>query len=133
MSGNNVSNTIPMQFDADLCEEKEKICVKCNLAEVFFANIDDRLARFDETLDDGYCIGVQLHNLENPFQVTRITYKNPDLIIFKGMDHNDNLMEVIQHVSQVCISFVAMPTRPDDAGGRHGFDMSSGLGGGETG
>jgi hypothetical protein len=97
------------------------------LADAFYERLESWIAQFESTLDPDHEVGARLvsfgQSLE--FHLTDMSYWNPQLIRFDGVDNAGQRVELIQHVSQISVLLVAMPKRGETAI-RLGFGPASG-------
>jgi hypothetical protein len=70
------------------------------LIEAFQANIGD---------DVEVGISVVGSGSAAPFRLREIKASNPDILIFDGVDDRGNLVQLIQHYSQLALLLVALP------------------------
>lgn len=54
------------------------------------------------------------------FYLRKIAFSNPDILIFIGRDAENNLIQVMQHHSQMSVAIIAMP-KLDEKAYRIGF------------
>lgn len=102
---------------------------EANLASEFFEQLVKRIKDFDVSLDETHEVGVRLVSYGQTlvFHLEQIGYSNPSLIIFRGSTDNGELVEVIQHVTQISILLMRLPLRePEKPKQRIGFINNEG-------
>lgn len=79
-------------------------------AAYIFEHLRRRIHEFQKGLEDGEEIGLQLANfgLAAQLHVRTISYQNPNLIEFHGLDENGNKVSLIQHVDQLNFMLIAV-------------------------
>jgi len=81
-----------------------------NLASEFHHRLINWINDFHKELDEEHQVGARLVNFGQSvtIQIDDISYWNPSLISFIGKNENGDPVELVQHVSQISILFVAM-------------------------
>jgi len=72
---------------------------------------------FEKRLSSGQEVGARLVGTPDgsAFHIENLRYVDPDLVIFQGSTADGNPIQLLQHVSQVSISLVALPVRKGEA------------------
>lgn len=81
-----------------------------NLADEFHRRFINWINDFHQSLDEEHEVGARLVNFGQSvtFHIEDISYWNPSLISFQGKNESGEVVELIQHVSQISILLVAM-------------------------
>lgn len=81
-------------------------------AAYIFEHLKRRIKEFQKSLEGTEEIGLQLANfgLAAQLHVRAITYQNPNLIEFHGLDSKGNKVSLIQHVDQ--LNFMLLAVKP---------------------
>lgn len=71
-----------------------------------------RVRAFQAALDEDQEIGLQLANFGLPAQIhiRSISYRNPNLIEFHGVNADDHEVTLVQHISQ--LNFLLIAVKP---------------------
>ena len=79
-------------------------------AEIIFKHLMDRVAHFQNSLGNSEELGIGLANFGKAaeFHIRSITYKNPNLIEFSGIDLDGRSITLIQHISQLNFLLTAL-------------------------
>lgn len=82
-----------------------------------------QVTEFEDKLADGEETAAWLANfgVNVTLVITEITYRHPHLIILKGEDQHGRRQELLQHVAQVFLLLVAVPTKSNQKARRIGF------------
>ena len=91
-------------------------------AETQFEILKEQIQEFEKTLDADKQVGLCLTNFGQSvlMQVTKITYKDPVLMIFKGFV-NGKEATLIQHLNQLNFLLTAIDKEPDKPRMKIGF------------
>lgn len=83
-------------------------------AEDIFKHLMQRVRAFQAALDEDQEIGLQLANFGLPAQIhiRSISYRNPNLIEFHGVNADDHEVTLVQHISQ--LNFLLIAVKPID-------------------
>lgn len=86
-----------------------------NLASSFYEIIKNRIADFENNLDDEHEVAIKLSSFGQSITlyVTDIGYSNPSTLIFYGFVNGQDAT-LIQHVSQ--LNFLLISVKKDDVG-----------------
>ncbi len=86
-----------------------------HLASGFYERLTEWIADFESDLDDQTEVGVRLVNFGQSltFHLTGMSYWNPQLIRFDGMDASGQPVQLIQHVSQISVLLMKVPKLGD--------------------
>lgn len=89
---------------------KIEIPVDPNLASEFHKRLINWINDFHRALDEQHEVGARLVNFGQTvtFHIDDISYWNPSLISFVGVNQLGEPVELVQHVSQISILLVAM-------------------------
>ena len=81
-------------------------------AEDIFKHLMQRVRAFQAALDEDQEIGLQLANFGLPAQIhiRSISYRNPNLIEFHGVNADDHEVTLVQHISQ--LNFLLIAVKP---------------------
>jgi Family of unknown function (DUF6173) len=81
-------------------------------AEDIFKHLMQRVRAFQSALDEDQEIGLQLANFGLPAQIhiRSISYRNPNLIEFHGVNADDHEVTLVQHISQ--LNFLLIAVKP---------------------
>ncbi|RNF34386.1 DUF6173 family protein [Paracoccus methylarcula] len=81
-------------------------------ASLIFNHLRHRIRQFEANLDEDEEIGLQLANfgLAAQLHIRAISYQNPSLIEFHGLDPKGNTVTLIQHIDQ--LNFMLVAVRP---------------------
>lgn len=81
-----------------------------NLADEFHRRLIEWINDFHRSLDEEYEVGARLVSFGQTvtFHIDDIGYWNPSLISFQGKNENGEVVELIQHVSQISVLLVAL-------------------------
>ncbi len=93
-------------------------------AEEIFNHLVAQIAAFEQSLPEEYEVGMRLANFGEAAQIhiRSISFKNPYLIEFHGLNMDQDVITLIQHVSE--LNFMLTATKPiDDEPYRIGFDI----------
>ena len=98
-----------------------------NMASSFYEIILDRIAEFEDNLDDEHEVAIKLSSFGQSITlyVTDIGYSNPSTLIFYGYVNGQDAT-LIQHVSQ--LNFLLISVKKDDVERpvrRIGFELST--------
>jgi Family of unknown function (DUF6173) len=104
--------------------ESIKIPTNQNLASEFYTRLVEMINEFDSELDQEHEVGMRLVSFGQTvqFHVEDLGYYDPSLIRFYGRTDDNNMIELIQHVSQ--ISFLLMAVKrlnPEEPKKKIGF------------
>ena len=79
-------------------------------AEEIFIYLNDKAKAFENLLEDDEEMGVQLANFGVPASIhlRSLSFKNPNIIEFSGVDTEGNRLDLVQHISQLSFLFVAL-------------------------
>jgi len=81
-----------------------------HLASGFYERLVDWITGFEESLDADHEIGARLVAFGPVvIRLTDITWWNPALIRFDGVDDAGNPVQLIQHISQISVLLVRLP------------------------
>ena len=79
-------------------------------AQTMFENIVERIKKFEATLpNDKQAGGCLVSAPSTVFLINKVTYADPDVIIFMGALPDGSTVELVQHVTQVNLLMVAVP------------------------
>jgi hypothetical protein len=95
-------------------------------AQWMYMRIAQAIAAFEKTLDADHEVGFSLvsFNGSQTMHVTDVGFWAPDLILFFGRGQDGSPIQLMQHVSQVSLLFVAARKEaPQEAPRRIGFDI----------
>lgn len=87
-------------------------------AKNIFLQLIQRIATFEQSLDQEHEVGIQLVNFgqSTQFCVTNIGYMDPSIIWFEGILPDESHVELMQHISQISFLTIALkrqnPERP---------------------
>src|SRR5687768_10951450 len=82
---------------------------KNNPAEFMHGRLMEMIRRFERKLTDEQEIGARIGSgPEQEFHVNKVSYSNPDLIVFSGRNAEGLPVQVIQHHSQLNVALVAL-------------------------
>ena len=72
--------------------------------------LSDRISRFESSLGQAEEIGLQLANfgLATQIHIRSISFRNPNLIEFHGVDLQNQATILVQHISQLNLMLIAM-------------------------
>ncbi|WP_421231584.1 DUF6173 family protein [Aeromonas sp. 603079] len=81
-----------------------------NLADEFHRRLIEWINDFHRSLDEEHEVGARLVSFGQTvtFHIDDIGYWNPSLISFQGKNENGEVVELIQHVSQISVLLVAL-------------------------
>lgn len=84
-----------------------------NSAESFYNRLIRLFNDFHRSLDNAHEAGGRLVSFGQnfTFHIVDISYWNPSLIIFEGVNEDGSPVELIQHVSQISVLLVALKRR----------------------
>jgi hypothetical protein len=91
---------------------------QANYASEFHAHLTREIARFEAELDETHEVGLRLVSFGQAvtFHLQGMGYMNPSLITFNGLTDGGDVVELIQHVSQISLLLMKLPrldpTRP---------------------
>lgn len=91
-------------------------------AEDIFNHLTQRVSDFQAALGEDEEIGLQLANFGLPAQIhiRSVSYKNPNLIEFNGVNADGHEVTLVQHISQ--LNFLLIAVKPiEDTPYRIGF------------
>lgn len=96
-------------------------------ARKMFDQISEQISEFQESLDDEHDLAVQLIGLPTSIQITHFSYLEPGLFVFEGFINSDELVRLIQSISQLNFLLIAV-RRPDSKLPKRkiGFSFDSG-------
>lgn len=79
-------------------------------ASELFKYLIERVEGYQKGLDDDEEIGLKLANfgIASEIHIRTISYQNPNLIEFTGVDSSNNEVTLIQHISQLNFLLVAL-------------------------
>lgn len=79
-------------------------------AEIIFQHLVDKVSHFQNSLNDSEELGIGLANFGKAaeFHIRSISYKNPNLIEFSGVDIDGRSITLIQHISQLNFLLTAL-------------------------
>lgn len=83
-----------------------------HLADNQYEIIMEEILTFQDKLDDDHEIAIALANFGNSYvvNVSRIGYRNPDILIFWGtLNGSDVQVQLMQHVNQLSFLLMAVP------------------------
>jgi hypothetical protein len=82
-------------------------------AKAFYESLAEWIKEFEATLDADHEVGVRLVSFGDAvtFHLTDMSYWNPQLIRFDGVDASARPVQLIQHVSQISVFLTALPKR----------------------
>lgn len=99
---------------------------QANYASEFHERLVKWINNFDASLDEKHEVGIRLVNFGQAvvFHLEDLGYWNPSLISFSGKTDSGDLVELIQHVSQISILLIKLPRKdPSKPKGRIGFQV----------
>ncbi|MDD5277000.1 MAG: DUF6173 family protein [Methylovulum sp.] len=101
---------VEMKREMDLIIKSSQIPKDQNLADEFYTRLITWINNFHRSLDDEHEVGCQLVNFGQTvtFHIDNIGCWNPSLISFQGKNEKGEVVELIQHVSQISILLVAL-------------------------
>jgi hypothetical protein len=96
---------------------------RAGLAWTMFEALKKQVTKFEDQLADGEETAAWLANFgaDVTLVITEIAYRHPHLIILKGEDQHGRRQELLQHVAQVSLLLVAVPTKSNQKARRIGF------------
>lgn len=105
-----------------------RVPLQKNPAEWMYERIVRSIADFEGKLDDSQEVGLRLVNFGNQetVHIEDVGFWGPDLVKFYGSSPDGRPIELMQHISQVSILLVAIPTRAAKAR-RIGFELTKQL------
>ena len=98
-----------------------------NLASHFYEIIMDRIAEFEENLDEEHEVALKLSSFGQSITlyVTDIGYSNPSTLVFYGLVNGQDAT-LIQHVSQLNFLLISVKKDVSERPARRiGFEMST--------
>ncbi len=89
---------------------------KNNPAEYMQERMMRMIAQQQESLPADHELGLLVTGGSVPaFHLRRISYSNPDILVFIGKDADNNDVQVMQHHSQMSVVVIAMPKLGEQA------------------
>jgi len=87
-----------------------------NLARLTYQKLAECIFHFENSLEDDHEVGARLTPFasDTTFYLQEIGYYDPHMISFTGDTENGQTLQLVQHVSQLSVCFVAMETRGDE-------------------
>ncbi|MGY4876482.1 DUF6173 family protein [Vreelandella aquamarina] len=88
-----------------------------NSAEAFYHKLIRLFNDFHRMLDKDHEAGARLVSFGQSFtfHITNISYWDPSLIIFEGVNDDGSPVELVQHVTQISVLMVALKRREPEA------------------
>jgi hypothetical protein len=104
---------------------------RADLASDFFERLNSWILEYQEGLDSETEIGLGLvsFGLIRTIHLSEMSYWNPALIRFDGLDENGKPTQLIQHVSQISVLLTSVPKQGDHPKRIVGFNRESGANG----
>ncbi|KAA2241128.1 hypothetical protein [Salinarimonas soli] len=87
--------------------------LKANPAGYLFDRLRERIKLFRLQLSDDCDIGIIAGGGGGAFYVEEVSFSNPDMLIFRGLDADGYAIELMQHHSQLSVTLTALPKRGD--------------------
>lgn len=86
-----------------------------NLAEWTYERLKNYIKEFEADLDDQHEIGAHLVSFgrDVTFHIDDIGYHGPDIITFHGKNDKGQVVQLIQHTSQLSVLLVAIDKQSD--------------------
>lgn len=82
---------------------------KNNPAGYMHERVMQMIAAHQDRLPDDMELGVQvLGGSAPPFHLRAISFSNPDILVFIGKDADGNVLQLMQHHSQMSVMIIAM-------------------------
>ncbi|QTG12579.1 hypothetical protein G6M86_04665 [Agrobacterium tumefaciens] len=89
---------------------------KNNPAGYMHQRMMEMIQAHQKRIPEDFELGLQVIGGSAPaFHLRSITYSNPDILIFIGKDTDGNLIQLMQHHSQMSVVLVAMPKLEEKA------------------
>lgn len=89
---------------------------KNNPAGYMHERLVEMIRAHQSRIPDDFELGLQVIGGAAPaFHLRSITYSNPDILIFIGKDPDGNLIQLMQHHSQMSVVLLAMPKLEEQA------------------
>jgi hypothetical protein len=81
-----------------------------NPAEYMYERMLQMIEAHQDRLPEDYELGVQvIGGGAPPFHLRQISYSNPDILIFLGKDSDGNIVQLMQHHTQMSVVLLSMP------------------------
>ncbi len=90
--------------------------VKLEMAPVMYNRLMQEITDFQSSLNKDEEVGAYLASFgrEHLISIDRIGYREPYLVIFHGWDQGGLKVQLVQHVSQVNVLFIAMKVNTEE-------------------
>jgi hypothetical protein len=100
-----------MAFSASKFTDPQVESMKANLAEAYVRCLVAMMNEYNHNLDNTRQVALSLVHFGQSitFNVIKIGYWNPSLIIFYGVDASGAPMQLIQHISQISCLLTSVP------------------------
>jgi hypothetical protein len=82
---------------------------KNNPAGYALERINRLINSFQTGLAEDVEVGMSVVGSGAPFRLHSVRISNPDILIFDGIDENNNVVQLLQNYSQMAIMLVAVP------------------------
>lgn len=92
-------------------------------AQITHHYLMERMEAFENGLDEHHELGVRLANsgLAQTIHIRAISYRNPNLIEFRGQLDGGEVVDLVQHISQLNLLLVSVPPVQQEKVYRVGF------------
>lgn len=96
---------------------------RLNPAGWAFERLTKQIVDFEKDLSPGEEIGGRFVNApkEGVIHIQDISFWNPDMLIFNGVDADGRKVRLLQHCSQLSVLLCAVPVAKDEEARRIGF------------
>ena len=80
-------------------------------AQITHHYLMERMEAFEDSLDENHELGVRLANsgIAQTIHIRGIAYRNPNLIEFRGQLDGGEMVDLVQHISQLNLMLVSVP------------------------
>lgn len=85
-----------------------------SLAQIMFENVVDRIRKFESALpNELQAAGNIVTGPGCTFLINKVSYMEPDIILFSGLLPDGAAVELVQHISQLNLLLTALPRKDD--------------------
>lgn len=92
-------------------KELQNEIARTNNAEYIAKIIGQKIVEFQSTLSEFQDIVLQIIQFNNSITlyVTGVSHLGMGLVVFRGLDSNDNPCEIVQHINQINVLMTVVP------------------------